>query len=75
MPEFSLDQYHLLVARGIIAPVELADGRVMMGDYELAFSSRQVAAAAELGVYLVTDTLKPAPAEEVPEDVASVHSF
>lgn len=28
-----------------------------------------------LGVYLVTDTLKVAPAEAVPEDFASVHSF
>ncbi len=28
-----------------------------------------------LGVYLLTDTLKTAPAEAVPEDVASVHQF
>jgi hypothetical protein len=44
------DEYHALVRAGVLANVELIDGRVVMGEYELIFSPAQAAAAAELGV-------------------------
>ena len=46
------DEYHRLVEAGIVGPVELLDGRVVIGAFELAFSDAQIAAAADVDVDL-----------------------
>jgi hypothetical protein len=46
------DEYHRLVEAGIVGPVELLDGRVVMGAFDLASSDVQIAAASDVGVDL-----------------------
>lgn len=49
----STDDYHRLIETGILGEkVELIDGRVMFGEWELAWSPAQRAAAAMLGIRL-----------------------
>jgi hypothetical protein len=51
----TLDQWHVLVAHGIVGTVELLGEKVWIGEYELAWSAEQVAAAAALGIELADD--------------------
>jgi hypothetical protein len=44
------DEYRRLVEAGIVGPVELLDGRVVIGAFELAFSDAQIAAASDVDV-------------------------
>ena len=44
------DDYRALIDGGILDKIELIDGQVLMGKYELVFSPEQTAAAARLGV-------------------------
>ena len=46
------DEYHRLVDAGIVGSVELLDGRVVIGAFDLAFSDAQIAAALDVGVDL-----------------------
>ena len=48
----TLDDYHRLVEAGILGRLELLDGRVVIGAFELAFSDAQIAAALDVGVDL-----------------------
>ena len=52
-PLLNVETYFRLVEAGIIGEkIELIDGRLVFGDFELAFSAAQRAAAAELGIEL-----------------------
>ena len=44
------DEYRILGTAGILSTVELINGRVVMGEYEIVFSPSQTAAAERLGV-------------------------
>jgi hypothetical protein len=44
------DEYGALAQAGVLSKVELIEGRVVMGEYELVFSPSQTAAAERLGV-------------------------
>ena len=44
--------YQGQVEAGIVGPVELLDGRVVIGGFDLAFSAPQITAAADVGVDL-----------------------
>lgn len=50
MAKVSVEEYHRLVEAGVLGPVELLEGRVMMGGHALVFSPAQVRAAKRLGV-------------------------
>lgn len=49
-PTLTAEQYDRLVEAGIVAGVEMIDGRIYMGEWELVFSPAQARAAAALGV-------------------------
>jgi hypothetical protein len=52
-PPMTVDTYFRLVEAGILGEkVELIEGRIMFGDFELAFSPAQRAAAAAIGIEL-----------------------
>jgi hypothetical protein len=52
-PLINVDTYFRLVEAGIVGEkIELIEGRLVFGDFELAFSPAQRAAAAELGIDL-----------------------
>jgi hypothetical protein len=56
----TVDEYMRLGEAGIVGhKVELIDGRIVFGRFELAFSPAQRAAAAELGIELPEN--EPAP--------------
>ena len=46
------EEYRRLVEARILGPVELLDGRVVIGAFDLAFSDAQVAAALKVGIDL-----------------------
>jgi hypothetical protein len=48
----TIDEYHRLVEAGIVGPVELLDGRLVVGAFDLVFSDAQIAAARKVGVDL-----------------------
>jgi hypothetical protein len=48
----TVDEFHRLVEAGIVGPVKLFDGRIVIGTFDLAFSDAQIAAALRVGVDL-----------------------
>lgn len=50
--KLTLAEYNRLVDAEILGPVELRDGRVVIGAFDLAFSDAQIAAAHQVGVDL-----------------------
>ena len=49
-----VEDYHKLVEAAVIDKVELIDGRLVMGEYDLVLSPKQASVARQLGVSVRT---------------------